>query len=303
MKKVAFLLVAVTVLTTSCVSKKKFSELKTKKDKIENQLYKVNALLDQCEKMSESKIAYLNEQVNTLQNTNAALLNASGDFAMLSKKAADNLERSLESIKEKDKQLRTLRDAVNKKDSVTLALVTSLKGALGTLEGDDIQIEVEKGVVFVSISDKLLYDSASYKVSKEARRVLGKVAKVVNAKPEIEIMVEGHTDTDGIHTKMFEDNWDLSVKRATSVVRILQHQYHVDPSRMIAAGRSEYVPVATNSTAAGKAKNRRTRIIVMPKLNQFFEMIENGMEKAKKNSQVAPEEIEQVQKELKGSDK
>ena len=192
---------------------------------------------------------------------------------------------------------------MNRKDSVTLALVTSLKGALGTLEGDDIQIEVEKGVVFVSISDKLLFDSASYTVSKEARRVLGKVAKVVNAKPNIEIMVEGHTDTDPIHTKMFEDNWDLSVKRATSIVRILQHQYHVDPSRMIAAGRSEYVPVATNSTAAGKAKNRRTRIIVMPKLNQFFEMIEKGMEKAKQNSQVAPEEIEQVQKELKGSDK
>ena len=235
-------------------------------------------------------------------NTNSALLNSQGDFATISKKAAENLERSLESIKEKDKQLQTLRDAVNRKDSVTLALVTSLKGALGNLQDEDIQIKVEKGVVFVSISDKLLFASGSYHVTDRAHKVLGKVATVVNDKPDIEFMVEGHTDTDPIHTKCIEDNWDLSTKRATSIVRILQDEYNVDPSRMTAAGRSEYVPVASNATAEGKAKNRRTRIVVLPKLDKFYDMIEKGMKQAEKNdNKDATKNIKKVQKELKGN--
>jgi chemotaxis protein MotB len=199
----------------------------------------------------------------------------------ISKKGAENLERSLESMKEKDLQIKTMRDAINKKDSVTLALVTSLKGALGNINDEDIQINVEKGVVFVSISDKLLFGSGQYKVTEEAKAVLAKVAKVVNDKRDFEFMVEGHTDTDPISRTNIEDNWDLSTKRATAVVRILQNDYGVDPARMTAAGRGEYIPVASNDTAEGKAKNRRTRIVVLPKLDQFFGMIEEGMKKAK----------------------
>jgi chemotaxis protein MotB len=199
----------------------------------------------------------------------------------ISKKAAENLERSLESMQEKDLQIKTMRDAINKKDSVTLALVTSLKGALNNINDEDIQISVEKGVVFVSISDKLLFGSGQFKVTNEAKAVLAKVAKVVNDKKDFEFMVEGHTDTDPISRTNIEDNWDLSTKRATAVVRILQDEYNVDPARMTAAGRGEYMPVASNDTAAGKAKNRRTRIVVLPKLDQFFGMIEDGMKKAK----------------------
>src|SRR5699024_3645734 len=199
---------------------------------------------------AQSEVRHLKSQVKTLERTNDALLGTQGDFATISKKAAENLERSLESIKEKDKQLRTLRDAVNKKDSVTLALVTSLKGALGNLTDEDIEINVEKGVVFVSISDKLLFGSGSYQVTQRAREVLGKVAKVVNDKPDIEFMVEGHTDSDKVKSGIpnMKDNWALSTLRANAVVRVLQNDYNVDPARMTAAGRSEYVPIASNDT-------------------------------------------------------
>lgn len=288
MKKFALLSVAMVFIFTSCVPTKKFNSLQEKKDQLENQVYKLNAKLDECEgnrKRAASEVTSLEKQVKTLEGTNAALLNTQGDFATISKKAAENLERSLESIKEKDKQLKTLRDAVNKRDSVTLALVTSLKGALGNLQDEDIEINVEKGVVFVSISDKLLFGSGSYQVTQRAHEVLGKVAKVVNDKPDIEFMVEGHTDTDPVKNGIqnMRDNWDLSTLRANAVVRILQNEYHVDPARMTSAGRSEYVPIASNATAEGKAKNRRTRIVVLPKLDRFYDLIEEGMKEAEKN--------------------
>ena len=183
-------------------------------------------------------------------------------------------------MKEKDLRIQRMQDAVTKKDSVTLALVTSLKGVLGNMNDDDIEINVEKGVVYVSISDKLLFRSGSYTVTAAAKEVLGKVAKVVNDKPELEFMVEGHTDNVPIKSDGIEDNWDLSVKRATAVVRILQKDFGVAPARMTAAGRSYYMPIADNDTASNRAKNRRTRIVVLPKLDQFYDLIAQGMDAA-----------------------
>ena len=152
------------------------------------------------------------------------------------------------------------------------------------MDDEDIQINVEKGVVYVSISDRMLYEFGSYKVTDEAKSVLGKVAKVVNDNKDIDIMVEGHTDNKDVKsTAGYKDNWDLSTLRATAVVRILQEDYSVDPKRMTAAGRSSYIPLASNDTEEGRAKNRRTRIVILPKLDQFFEMIEEGMEEAKNN--------------------
>jgi chemotaxis protein MotB len=184
-------------------------------------------------------------------------------------------------MKEKDIRIQRMQDAVTKKDSVTLALVTSLKGVLGNMSDEDIEINVEKGVVYVSISDKLLFRSGSYTVTSRAREVLGKVAKVVNDKPELEFMVEGHTDNVPIKKEGIQDNWDLSVMRATAVVRILENDFEVAPSRMTAAGRSYYLPVADNDTAANRSKNRRTRIVVLPKLDQFYDLIDQGMSAAK----------------------
>lgn len=280
MKKL-FAIVITGVLMTSCVSNKKFAELEDQYLSTQDELKSTEMKLSVCEDEKKSMKASYESQLKTLQNTNAALLNTQGDIVTISKKGAENLERSLESMKEKDLQIKTMRDAINKKDSVTLALVTSLKGALDNVNDEDIEINVEKGVVFVSISDKLLFGSGQFKVTNEAKQVLAKVAKVVNDKKDFEFMVEGHTDTDPISRTNLEDNWDLSAKRATSVVRILQNEYDVDPARMTAAGRGEYVPVASNDTSAGKAKNRRTKIVVLPKLDQFFGMIEEGMKEAR----------------------
>jgi len=283
MKKVMIIGASLAIVLSSCVSQKKYAELEAKNKKTEDLLNSTTLKLNTCleEKAgSTSQLKVLQDQVSNLKNQNSALLNNVGNLATLSSKEAENLEKSLESIKEKDLQIKTMQDALTKKDSVTLALVTSLKGALGNLADEDIEVNVEKGVVYVSISDKLLFKSGSYNVSSRAREVLGKVAKVVNDKPDIEFLVEGHTDNVPIKNKVLLDNWDLSVKRATAVVRVLQNDFKVDPKRMTAAGRSYYVPVAENTSSENRAKNRRTRIVVLPKLDQFYDMIEDGMKKA-----------------------
>ena len=283
MKKLLIFGASLSLVLSSCVSNKKFAELEAKQKKtkelLDDATIKLNVCLEE-KSASEASLKALNDKVSTLKNTNSSLMNNVGDLATLSKKEAENLERSLESIKEKDMQIKTMRDAINKKDSVTLALVTSLKGALGNLNDEDIEVNVEKGVVFISISDKLLFKSGSYNVSDKAKVVLGKVAKVVNDKKDIEFMVEGHTDDVPFRKGVLLDNWDLSVKRATAVVRVLQDDFNVAPARMTAAGRSHYIPLKDNTSAANKAANRRTRIVVLPKLDQFYSMIEDGMKKA-----------------------
>jgi chemotaxis protein MotB len=277
MKKIMLLTATAALLLSSCVSQKKYAELETlqteTKDQLNTATVKLNSCLDEKER--------LGEQINTLNKQNSGLMNNVGNIATLSTQQASTLEKSLESIKEKDMKIQRMQDAITKKDSVTLALVTSLKGVLGNMNDEDISINVEKGVVYVSISDKLLFDSGRYNVTARAKEVLGKVATVVKNKPEIEFMVEGHTDDQAIKTAMFEDNWDLSVKRATSVVRILQNEFGVPPERMTASGRSYYIPVASNDNAEGRSKNRRTRIVILPKLDQFYNLIEQGMKEAK----------------------
>lgn len=268
---ISFILLA--VISTSCVSKKKLTEAENKYRETKSLLDNTTMKLNMC----EDEKTNLKEQISLLKETNSSLMNTQGNLTTLTQKGAENLEKTLESLKEKDLQIKTMRDAINRKDSVTLALVTSLKGAVGNMDDEDISINVEKGVVFVSISDKLLFGSGKYSLTDRAKEVLGKVAKVIKSKPNFEFMVEGHTDNDPIATSCIEDNWDLSTKRATSVVRVLQTEYDVDPARMVAAGRSEYVPVESNEYDMGKAKNRRTKIIVLPKIDQFYKMIEDGM--------------------------
>ena len=273
----------VLILLSSCVSQKKYAELEATNQKNLNLLNSATVKLNSCldeKATAEANFKALEEQVAFLKAINQDLINNMGNLTTLSQKGAENLEKSLESLKEKDLVIRTMQDAVTRRDSVTLALVTSLKGAFIDVSDNDIEINVEKGVVFISISDKLLFNSGSYYVSDRAKEVLGKVAQVVLDKPEIEFMVEGHTDNVPIQNDVLQDNWDLSVKRATSVVRVLQNDFNVPPERMTAAGRSYYIPVADNETPEGKAKNRRTRIVVLPKLDQFYDLIEQGMQAA-----------------------
>lgn len=273
-------------LMSSCVSSKKYSELEALQKSTNDLLNAATVKLNTCDEEKAAalaNVASLEEQINFLKSNNQDLISNLGNLTTLSQKGAENLEKSLESLKEKDSRIKSLRDAVTRKDSVTLALVTSLKGVLGNIADEDIEINVEKGVVYVSISDKLLFRSGSFSVNKAAKEVLGKVAKVINDKPELEFMVEGHTDNVPIKVEGTQDNWDLSVRRATAIVRILQKDFGVAPERMTAAGRGEYIPVADNDTSAGRAKNRRTRIVVLPKLDQFYDLINQGMEQAASN--------------------
>ncbi|MCK0189042.1 OmpA family protein [Arenibacter sp. F20364] len=283
MRKIILGCLGITLLLGSCVSQKKYADMEAKAKEAQDLLNSATVKLNTCledKAAATSKMQTLEDQNAFLKANNQDLINNMGNLTTLTSKGADNLEKSLESLKEKDLTIRKLNDAITRRDSVNLALVQSLKGVLGNLDDEDIEISVEKGVVFVSISDKLLFRSGSFNVTARAKEILGKVAQVVNNKPDFEFMVEGHTDTDPYNSGVLYDNWDLSVKRATSVVRILQKDYGVDPKRMTAAGRGEYIPV---SPTADKAKNRRTRIVVLPKIDQFYSMIEEGMKDPKIN--------------------
>ena len=286
MKKLFVGLMAAGIMV-SCASKKDLEAAQEKQKQTQEMLDTATVKLNAAEKdleVARARVNVLEERVNDLKKEKDALYESQEDFITLTKQGGKNLERSLESLREKDMQIKSLNDAITKKDSVTLALVTSLKSSLGNLNDEDISVNVEKGVVYISISDKLLFRSGSDNVQQEAKSVLGKVAKVVNDKPEIDILIEGHTDNQPISSSKFPDNWALSTARATAVARVLQEEFKVDPTRMTAAGRSYYMPVASNDTAEGRAKNRRTRIIVLPKLDQFFDMVEKGMEQAKENA-------------------
>ncbi|MCK0156726.1 OmpA family protein [Cellulophaga sp. F20128] len=276
MKKIFLGCIGATILLSSCVSQKKFSDLEAKHKESQDLLNSATVKLNSCieeKATATARLRTLEDQNDFLKANNQILVDNMGNLTDLSAKGAQNLEKSLESLQEKDLTIRKLNDAITRRDSVNLSLVQSLKGVLGNLDDEDIEISVEKGVVFVSISDKLLFSSGSYNVATRAKEILGKVAQVVNNKPDFEFMVEGHTDNVSYRKGVLLDNWDLSVKRATAVVRILQNDYGVDPKRMTAAGRAEYVPVSSTD----KARNRRTRIVVLPKIDQFYSMIEEGM--------------------------
>jgi chemotaxis protein MotB len=276
MKKIVVAL-SVLVLLTSCVTKKKYADLEAKNKETQDLLNTCTVKLNSC---LEEK-AGLKASVEGLKEHNQTLISQSKDMAILSTKGAENIEKALESIKEKDLKITRMQDALTKKDSVTLAVITSLKSAVG-ISDPDIEINVEKGVVFISIADKLLFKSGSYDVTDKAKGVLAKVAKVVNDKPTFECMVEGHTDDDSFRPNpVLIDNWDLSVKRSTAIVRVLTKDLGVNPAQLIAAGRSSFIPLVPNDSAENKAKNRRTRIVVLPKIDEFYDMIEKEMKKQK----------------------
>lgn len=231
--------------------------------------------LESDKKLLNNKINDLNAQVDFLKQNNTQAIKQLESLSIITSQQAESIKKSLENIGSKDAYIQTLQQQMSRKDSLNMSLVMNLKGAIGNINDEDINIKVDKGVVYIDISDKLLFKSGSYDVTENAKTVLGKVATVLKNQPEIEFMVEGHTDNvpyKGINGIV--DNWDLSVKRATSVVKILQTKYGLDPAKMAAAGRGEYKPLADNATKEGKAANRRTRIVILPQLDQFFQLLE-----------------------------
>ncbi len=277
MKKV-LILVLCSVLVTSCVSKKKYADLESQYKNTQDLLNTATVKLNSClteRATAMAQVDALKDRLADMKKTNDALISSSKDLTVLTTKGADNLEKSLESLKEKDLKISRLQDALTKKDSVTLALVSSLKREVG-MNDQDIQINVEKGVVFISLSDKVLFKTGSYNLSTRANEILGKVATVINGKPDFEALVEGHTDNVSYSSGVLLDNWDLSAKRATAVVRKLV-DLGANPSQLIAAGRGEFVPLVSNTTAENRSINRRTKIYILPKIDQFYEMIESEM--------------------------
>lgn len=275
----------------SCVSSKKFkksqadySELQIKHGELQTTLNNCNdekaelarqkTSLENDKASLNDRIADLNKQIDFLKANNTTVLKQLQDLSVISSSQADNIKKSLDNIGAKDAYIQDLQAAMARKDSLNLALVMNLKGAVGNMEDQDINIKVDKGVVYIDISDKLLFKSGKYELTSQAKTVLGKVAAVLKNQPDIEFMVEGHTDNVAYRSGVLLDNWDLSVKRATSVVRILQKDYGIDPKKMAASGRGEYNPVAENNSAENRSINRRTRIVILPQLDQFFQLLE-----------------------------
>jgi chemotaxis protein MotB len=281
----------------SCVSKKKLVESQARysqlQAKSESEIEKVKADLVDSDKQglelraelkgkqvelvnTNNQLKLVQEQIDYLKKTNTNLLDRLSDLSVLNKAGAENMKKSLDALNEQSKYIKDLTTSVQRKDSINLALVMNLKKSLEAISDDDVHIEVKKGLVYISISDQLLFNSASSVINSKAEIVLEKVAKVLNDHTELDLLVEGHTDNvPMVNSDSIIDNWDLSAKRATSVVRILQNKFGIAPQRMTAGGRSEYVPKATNDTEEGKQKNRRTEIIVTPKLDQLLQLLNN----------------------------
>lgn len=284
LRKILILPILAAPLLFSCVSRKKmdvavsnYDTLMISYNSLQGELNKCNedknALLRQKGTL-ESDVANLNRQIEFLKQNNTQALKQLEDLSVITSSQAESIKKSLENIGAKDSYIQTLQQQMARKDSLNMALVMNLKGAIGDLNDKDINIKVDKGVVYIDISDRLLFASGKYAVTDQAKAVLGKVAAVLKNQPHIEFMVEGHTDNVPYRSGVLLDNWDLSVKRATAVVRILQNEYGLEPAKMAAAGRGEYKPLSDNNTVEGKAINRRTRIVILPELDQFFKLLE-----------------------------
>jgi len=278
------------ILFSSCISKKKYYELQQSQDEIKLALLDKEDQLRDCEnnkrnletelsikdKELESlkgKVSGLEEDLRYQKEKSDDLLKTLQNTGALSAKQADNLNTTLKSMREKDKYIQDLNRANARKDSLNLVLVSNLKRSLDDVNDEDVNIKVKGTVVLISLSDKMLFQSGSSILTSRASEVLGKVAKVIKDHKDLDVVIEGHTDSVPIKNNCMQDNWDLSAKRATNVARELQQTHGVNPSRLSAAGRSEYVPKASNETADGRSINRRTEIIIRPKLDQFFNLL------------------------------
>jgi chemotaxis protein MotB len=283
------------LMLTSCVSKKKFSATQTDLNLCNEKLAKAEASLnDYMAKLSacESDRTAAKNELNSIKSNSQGQVddlkaqlaeckshldksvNQVGDLAVLSQGANKNMELTLKQLAEKDKYIHLLQAAKTKADSLNLALAVNLKSQLAQgIEDKDVDIKVDKTVVMINLSDKMLFQSGSSNLTTKANDVLAKIAQIVKSKPDLQVMVEGYTDNVPIKNDCTKDNWDLSVHRATAVVRVMQTKYKIDPDQLIAAGRGEYNTLASNDTAEGRATNRRTRIIIMPKLDQFYDLL------------------------------
>lgn len=279
-----------TILLASCVGKKKYTQLQTQLTDLQRNYETCQKAVDDCRVEKEAlrtdilkkdgEILGLKNQFKSMEKdleyqkkTNTNLLDRLSDLSVVNKTGAESIKKSLEALNEQSKYIMDLNTNIQRKDSINLALVMNLKRSLANVNDEDVTVEVKKGVVYISLSDKMLFKTAKWEINPPAEVVLGKVASVLKDHKDLEILVEGHTDSVPINNTCVVDNWDLSVKRATSIVRFLQTKHGISPERMTAGGRGEYLPKTTNETDAGRRVNRRTEIIITPKLEQFFNLL------------------------------
>ncbi|HMM04959.1 MAG: OmpA family protein [Dysgonomonas sp.] len=275
------LILTASILFTSCVSKSKFRNLEADYNLLKNDYQEGQLQLRE----SNTRVASLEDRLREAQQNNADLRAAYAELQnSLNKSLAQssqgnvNIAKLLDEINASNRFIQHLVEAKNKSDSLNLVMVNNLTRSLSRSEMQDLDIKVLKGVVYISLSDNMLYRSGSYEISEKAGEILSKIAKIILDYKDYDVLVEGNTDTDPISRPNIRNNWDLSTLRASSVVQALQNNYGVDPKRMTAGGRGEYNPVASNSTVEGKALNRRTQIIITPKLDQFMELIDQAPE-------------------------
>jgi chemotaxis protein MotB len=280
MKKALMLAVCftATVYLSSCVSKKKYTALNERLRRAQQDATACENAATRLKsniKNQEQLIEELRSQLADCKGVRDKQLSTVGDLTVLSQEANNNIKETLAQLERKDKYIHLLQAAKSKADSLNLALAVNLKGVLKEgLDDKDVDVKVDKTVVFINLSDNVLFKKGSSELSSRASEVLAKIARIIESRPELEVMVEGYTDSDDIKNACNRDNWDLSVHRATSVVRSLQSEFKINPNRLIAAGRGEYNELVPNTTTENKAINRRTRIILLPKLNEFYDLLD-----------------------------
>ncbi len=270
---------------SSCVSKKQYEGLKTDYDKLKTEHATLqgdynDAKIKIAEYTSDSKslAARLAEEQQRNKELKEAYAQLQGSYQSNIQQGNVNISKLVDEINASNKFIKQLVEAKSKSDSLNQALTNKLTRSLTREEMNDVDVQVLKGVVYISLADNMLYKSGSYEIGDRAGETLSKIAKIIKDYSDYDVLVEGNTDNVPISQKNIRNNWDLSALRASSVVQALQNQYGIDPKRLSAAGRGEYNPVASNDTAKGKQRNRRTQIIITPKLDQFMDLIDQAPE-------------------------
>jgi chemotaxis protein MotB len=293
MKKLALMLMTLVILFSSCVvGKKKYEDLESRRATLQTQYDALQVENTNCESQVDSlkgelvvrgdvleeqrqQYTSLQQKLTDFQKTNSNLLTRLSDFSIVDEKGAESIRKSLEVINQQNAYIADMSSSLKRKDSLNNMLIMKLKRSLINVDDKDVSVQVKKGVVYISLSDKMLYRSGSSRINPGADSILAKIAKVINDHQGYDVLVEGHTDNVPIgNIDCIEDNWDLSAKRAVAVVRVLQNRYQVPPERLTAGGRSFYDPKNGNDNEASRSLNRRTDIVILPKLDQFFQLME-----------------------------
>lgn len=273
MKRILTVTVLAATMMTSCVSKKKYVALEEDYNNTRSNLQRTQVEKEELEQRLdaiEQRVADYNAKINSLTEESDQKLEMN-DLTAMSNANKEKMRATLRNVDSEK-----LAGAETLEDSINLAVAHNLEGQITGGSSEDIDITVDKTVVMINVSDKLLFRSGSHRVSRDAYPLLEKLAEVINSEPSMEVMVEGHTDSQTmVENSYIQDNWELSVRRSTAIVRMLQDRFNVDPEKLIAAGRSSYQPVAENDSAENRALNRRTRIVILPNLDKFLALLDS----------------------------